>query len=80
MDGSADGRNFSGWGALSLCAAILLGSVLSAPPVMADQEAGNPCAYQPIDVDRYGGHTFHNPPALSSTGGILRSADSAVRG
>jgi FtsP/CotA-like multicopper oxidase with cupredoxin domain len=56
-------------------AASLLASAASAAAAQtaARRAPGGPCAYVPIDVDRYGKRPFQNPPEIRSVNGRLRT-------
>jgi FtsP/CotA-like multicopper oxidase with cupredoxin domain len=51
-----------------------MATVLAAvgPQARADGH-DDPCAYKPIDIDKYGGAAFRNPPVIRSENGVLRA-------
>jgi FtsP/CotA-like multicopper oxidase with cupredoxin domain len=56
-----------------LCKAAALGLVLAAASATAASAEHAGCAYENIDVGKYGGQAFQNPPEIVAHGGVLRT-------
>lgn len=57
-----------------ISAAALLCAALLATPAAAQHTPSNPgCAYEPIDVEKYGKKPFQNPPEIRSANGRLET-------
>ena len=59
-------------GALAACCVMAAVLAAAGPQARADGHA-DPCAYKPIDIDKYGGAAFQNPPVIRSENGVLRA-------
>ena len=59
-------------GALAAGCAVAAALATAGTAARADDRA-NPCAYKPIDIDRYGGAAFENPPVIRSENGVLHT-------
>jgi FtsP/CotA-like multicopper oxidase with cupredoxin domain len=57
-----------------LAAGCVVAAALTATgPHARAESSANPCAYEPIDIDTYGGAAFQNPPVIRSRNGVLRT-------
>jgi FtsP/CotA-like multicopper oxidase with cupredoxin domain len=59
-------------GGLLAAGLLALGLLAGAGGVRADKHDG-PCAYKPIDIDKYGGAKFANPEVIRAQDGVLRT-------
>ena len=52
---------------------FMAAALMAAGPQARAAGQDNPCAYEPIDIDKYGGAEFQNPPVIRSENGVLRT-------
>ncbi len=65
---------------------VVAAALMAAAPQAWAAGQANPCAYEQINIDKYGGAAFQNPPVIRSANGVLRTtlnlayADNAIAG